>query len=175
MWRFSYRRGKVLINQPSLVGPATKIGSFLPAKENTNDASFVNTRIAPYQRSAWGTFAPISFRNIFHNRSPRNQHCIFICVPVLRVETGDLHSRWIKNQTDFGILSKNIGSLSPRCSAIPINQSLGHICTKSLLRSNEIHATTLSPFTIRIANKLSYFSQFFSHIDDHKFINFDFK
>ena len=117
----------------------------------------------------------ISFRNIFHNRSPRNQHCIFICVPVLRVETGDLHSRWIKNQTDFGILSKNIGSLSPRCSAIPINQSLAHICTKSLLRSNEIHATTLSPFTIRIANKLSYFSQFFSHIDDHKFINFDFK
>ena len=80
-----------------------------------------------------------------------------------------------KNQTDFGILSKNIGSLSPRCSAIPINQSLAHICTKSLLRSNEIHATTLSPFTIRIANKLSYFSQFFSHIDDHKFINFDFK
>ena len=129
------------------------------------------------------TLSKVSMRNFRSNfiqkyisQSQSTQSTLHLHrVPVLRVETGDLHSRWIKNQTDFGILSKNIGSLSPRCSAIPINQSLAHICTKSLLRSNEIHATTLSPFTIRIANKLSYFSQFFSHIDDHKFINFDFK
>ena len=60
------------------------------------------------------------------------------------LESGDWRSSL------FGILSKNIGSLSPRCSAIPINQSLAHICTKSLLRSNEIHATTLSPFTLEL-------------------------